>query len=177
MERRAFLAACVAGTISGCSGRLTGPDLSAEDVAIHFRDHVNEARSDDGVGYFLTDETLVEIASYHAENMVEESYLGLTSPSGETFADRYQKFDYSCGGVPMNSEGPRVGNAILFRIRFDEGSRTEREIAEKFFELLLQNPEKKELAFWDFWSATGTGAAVGTEAAGRTVVYLAQYYC
>ncbi|MFC7080972.1 CAP domain-containing protein [Halorussus caseinilyticus] len=177
MNRRAFLATACSGAVAGCSGRLLGPKLDRTAIADHLRDYVNEARTDRGVGYFATDEKLVKVARYHAEDMLDDSYLRMTSPDGETLADRYRKFDYSCGGVPADSDGPRVGNAVLFKIGFDSGSYTEAEVARRLFDRLLASPEKKELAFWDVWDAQGTGAAVGTDAGGRTLVYAAQCYC
>ncbi|WP_158057636.1 CAP domain-containing protein [Halorussus halophilus] len=177
MNRRALLATVVSGTIAGCGGRLVGPDLDANAIATYLRDYINEARTDRGVGYFATAEKLTKIARYHAEDMLEDSYFHMTSPDGESLPDRYRKFDFSCGGVPKESRGPRVGNAVLFRIRFESESYTERTIAQKLFDHLLKSKEKKELAFWDFWDSQGTGAAVGTDRAGRTLVYAAQYYC
>lgn len=177
MNRRALLATVASGAVAGCGGRLVGPELDATTIATSLRDYVNDARTDRGAGYFATDEKLTKIARYHAEDMLEKSYVHMRSPTGETLGDRYRKFDYSCGGVSPQSDGPRVGNAVLFRIRFESGRYTEQEVAEKLFKNLLKQPEKRDLAFWDFWETQGTGAAVGTDAAGRTVVYAAQNYC
>lgn len=174
MNRRAFLSMVGVGALAGCSGRLLGPDLSADEIAVGFRDRVNEVRADRATGHLAVDQTLAESAPYHAEDMLDRDYLGMNSPAGESMADRYQKFDYSCAGSTPPDGGVAVGNAN--RVRSSEDEVTERKLARTMFQRLLDTPQKKELAFWDFWGTT-TGAAVGEDGLGRTVVYLAQYYC
>jgi uncharacterized protein YkwD len=176
MNRRTLLTTGVAA-LSGCAGALeTGPELDPRKLEESVREGTMEARNDEGLGLLATDETLREIARYHAEDMIEESYIGNVSPSGETFADRYAKFDFTCSGRPPEAGGTRVGNNVLGRFRFERGKHTAPELADKLLGLWRKQTEKYKILTSGFWDATGVGAAADGDG-GETVVYVAVYFC
>jgi uncharacterized protein YkwD len=69
-------------------------DRSRVERRIHY--HVNQRRAERGLDPLAFDTDLREVARYHSEDMAENDYFSHTSPSGETFTDRYEAFGYDC---------------------------------------------------------------------------------
>ncbi|MFC6732651.1 CAP domain-containing protein [Haladaptatus sp. DYSN1] len=69
-------------------------------------ERINAERKDRGVQTLRTDKTLVEMATYHTDDMVEKDYYSHTSPSGETAEDRYRNYGlYEQCKILDNSKG------------------------------------------------------------------------
>lgn len=91
----------VGGPIDGAIGGSASPavtptDVDESDVERAVYANVSAMRSDAGSPPSTYDQQLAPIAGYHSEDMAEQDYVGAVSPTGETVADRFDRFEYAC---------------------------------------------------------------------------------
>ena len=111
----------------------------------------NQTRTDNGLPSLCVNPNLTEAARFHSQDMLDKGYLSHTSPDGETFPARFERFGYSLEGWSYSEVGENVG----------VGSGSEGE-PEAMFEAWMNSPEHRDNILREEFREIGMGASTGT---------------
>jgi uncharacterized protein YkwD len=158
---------------SGASEEVqSGVDTEAVETAIH--EEVNDRRTAAGLSPLNYQDQLAAAAEYHSEDMAESEYFAHTSPSGETFGDRYQDFGINCAG------GENIAYTFWReRAETDRGivyHDSEQDVAVGLVNSWMNSTGHRENILRDQFTAEGIGVYVA-EIDGETRVYATQNFC
>ncbi|WP_162224342.1 CAP domain-containing protein [Halorussus amylolyticus] len=156
-------------------------DLDRDRIEDLVHEHVNERRSDHGLGAVDFDTDLREIARSHSEDMAENDYFSHESPDGETRSDRYDEFGYDCRAYIDESRYYTGGENIAYtyydaNVATDDGTvryTTADELAEGVVRGWMNSEGHRENILTEAWNNEGIGVYVTSE--GK--VYATQNFC
>lgn len=145
-------------------------------------EYVNEERTQRGLNALDFDEDLREIARYHSEDMAQRGYFSHTDPEGNNFADRYDRFNYTCR-VPTDGNTYYTGGENIAytyyetNVRLDSGEivhyDTESELARGIVNQWMNSTGHRENLLADYWQNEGIGIYVTDD----NKVYATQNFC
>ncbi|MFH5797331.1 CAP domain-containing protein [Haladaptatus sp. CMAA 1911] len=143
--------------------------------------YVNEERSNRGLEPLAFSTDLREIARYHSEDMATRNYFSHTSPEGENFADRYDRFDHTCRASAGDGRYLTGGENIAqtwydVRVTTADGTvryTTEDELARAIVTQWMNSQGHRENILTPEWRNEGIGIVVTDE--GK--VYATQNFC
>lgn len=75
---------------------------------------VNGSRAQNNKTALVYDNELAKMALYHSKDMADNNYFDHTSPNGESFSDRINKFNISCMGAGENVAAGNIMSAYDF---------------------------------------------------------------
>lgn len=164
----------------------SGPDdvsrPSREQTERHLQTTLNNERIDAGHRPLERNETLDQIARYHATDMAEREYVDLESPEGETVYDWMQRYNYTCERY-ISASRVSYGAEFVTRISygkplygFGETIRSERELAIKIVDRMTGDLTSDKGLFESYWETIGIGIAA-TKAGDGHNVYVSIVYC
>jgi uncharacterized protein YkwD len=146
--------------------------------------HVNRERREVGLYAYEYDDDLAEIAQYHSNDMVNESYLGHVSRDGETVNARFRKFDYHCArDMPSSPFG--MGGELVQRAPYNEQVRidgdltrfdTLDDLARGVVEMWMHDSDERDRLTSETWQNHGIGASVGYQN-GQLTVWVTHNLC
>lgn len=148
-------------------------DRTRLEKAVH--EEVNSVRADNGLSTLDFDSDLRQIARYHSDDMATNEYFAHDSPSGETMADRYDRFGYNCR-VQVSSNRYATGGENIYTTRYSGLSLSEREIAEMTVSSWMESPGHRENLLRGYWQNEGIGVAISSDGGG-TEIYVTQNFC
>lgn len=140
------------------------PGPSAADINETFanqqvHNRINQQRDHADRSELLLNSTLSDVASSHSQDMAEKGYTNHTGPSGETVADRYERFDLQC---------PNIGEVILYT-HYDKPLETpnetvryttEGQLASGIVDSLMSSPQHRQAILNPSWKHVGIGIAM-----------------
>lgn len=154
-------------------------DRSRVEKLVH--EYVNERRAEHGLSKLDFDSDLREIARYHSKDMAGNDYFAHTSPDGETWSDRYEKFGYTCRADAGDGTYYTGGENIAYTY-YDRDVRTNSgtvrytnadELARGIVRGWMNSEGHRENILMDVWDDEGIGIYVTSE--GK--VYATQNFC
>jgi uncharacterized protein YkwD len=152
------------------------PSLNRTEIEILIHQYTNERRTERGLPELNFDKELRDIARYHSRDMGVNDYYSHTSPDGEGFSDRYERFGYNCR-VPAGSGYLTGAENIAYRYR--EGfafNGNESLVANLFVEGWMNSEGHRENILTENWQNHGTGIYVVEEGNTKTI-YATQNFC
>lgn len=150
------------GLLTGVGNPDSASALNETSVERLVADRVNAFRFDHDVSQLAYDPALAEIARYHSEDMADRNYTGHVGPEGETVADRFERFGYSCsapGELILFTQYGREIETLNGTVRFDDES----ELATGVLNLWRQSPSHREALLTTTWEHIGVGVAVSDD--------------
>lgn len=147
---------------------------------------INEERSERGLSQLDHNPELRSIASEYSKSMATEGFYGHTSPSGETFEDRYQDAGFSCRVKISETRYATGAENILYTFAYtnvrDNGEteryQSEEEVADAAVEDWMQSEGHRENILREYWDTEGIGVYVteNPEGPGKKV-FVTQNFC
>lgn len=128
-----------------------GSRIELNNIEKRILDLHNQTRADSGLPLLCVNSDLTEAARSHSQDMLDRSYLSHTSPEGETFPARFQRFGYSLEGCNYCEVGENIG----------EGSGSGGE-PDAMFEVWMNSPDHRDNILKENFQEVGIGASTGT---------------
>lgn len=166
-------------------GPQTEGEISTQQIERVIHRAVNEQRRQEGLTALDYDTRLAEIARRHSKDMATKDYFSHTSPSGDTFQDRYEAADYECQVEVSANRYATGGENIAFtwayaQIETETGSVSydgnETQIARGIVRGWMNSKGHRENILTDHWQSEGIGVAI-TETSEGVKVYATQNFC
>jgi uncharacterized protein YkwD len=163
-----------------------GEQLNSVRVEALVHQEINEIRGDRSLSRLDTDADLQQIARSHSTDMAASGYYAHTSPMGETFEDRYQRFGYACrvptGGNEYLTGGENINKVYaLTDYQTPDGVEylgTEAAVAEVIVEEWMLSAGHRENILRPEWTAQGIGVNISSAAEhDGVVVHATQNFC
>lgn len=174
------------GHTSNAEGHTSDSRLNTARVERLVHERINEIRESRGLRQLNQDPVLREVASEYSRKMATEGFYSHTSPSGNTFADRYREEGYQCR-VPMSENRYATGaENILYTyaftdVRTDSGIvhyESETELAQGMVRAWMNSEGHRENILKTYWRNEGIGVYVIENPEGDGVkVYATQNFC
>lgn len=117
---------------------------------------------------------LRRIARYHSADMARHEYVAHESPTGNTTADRYERFGHDCELAPGH-DSLRVGENLA-RISLDGTVTNETEFAERVVQGWMESESHRQTLLANPWDRAAVGVTVVNRTDG-TVAYVTQNFC
>lgn len=150
--------------------------LNRTEIEVLIHQYTNDRRTERGLPELNFDKDLRDIARYHSRDMGANNYYGHTSPDGEGFSDRYEKFRYNCR---VSAEGGYLTGAENIAYRQREGvtfNGNESLVANLFVEGWMNSEGHRENILTENWQNHGAGIHVVEEGDTKTI-YATQNFC
>lgn len=163
------------------------PDADPNPIAVEARIHarVNGVRRARDLPALSLDPALREVARSHSRDMADRDYMAHVSPEGDSFHDRYARFDYRC----ERRDGDRIlGGAenvaqFPFGVPVHDGDggavrtlATADELAAAVVGGWMDSPGHRENILREPWREEAIGVAV-VRRDGVTRAYVTQNFC
>lgn len=135
---------------------------------------INQVRKSKGLKPLDLGKKLSEAADYHSKDMIKDGYYAHKSPDGETYLDRYKKFNVTC----RDSLGAENINKAQYgvKVRYKDlklDTKNERQVAEATVQMWLHSPPHKRTMLTDKWYKQG----LGVELSPNGWVFVTQNFC
>jgi uncharacterized protein YkwD len=163
---------------------LTIETVNTTEIERAIHEEVNAERTKRGLDALEWDDNLHQVAQFHSRDMAEQKYIAHDSPSGESVADRYAKFNIECSAT---ANGETLGGGENIAATWPTGSvemehatrnfnNNETKIAQGIVHQWLNSKAHKENMLLPNWSSEGIGVTV-TEMDGERRVIATQNFC
>lgn len=158
------------------SKQSSGIDRAKVELYVH--EEINEERTSRGLSKLNWDDGLQEIARYHSKLMATDGFFSHTSPQGQTMADRYDMFGYSCrvqtSGNRYLTGAENIAQTYHHKNVMGQGRlTTNREVAEALVEQWMDSKGHRENILTADWNNEGIGVYITSE----NEVYATQNFC
>ena len=110
----------------------------------------NQVRADNGLSPLCVNPILTDAARAHSQDMLDEGYFSHTSPDGETYPARLERFGYTSTGYGDYAVGENIG----------EGSGSLGE-PDAIFEKWMNSSDHRDNILSEGFQEIGIGARVG----------------
>lgn len=160
-------------------------DESRIETLVHER--INDERESRNYDTLTHDADLRAIASSYSGHMADKDFFSHTSPSGETFEDRYEQAGYSCRVPLSGNEYATGGENIAYTYAFTPVSQpwgetvtyeSEEGIADGIVRQWMNSQGHRENILESHWENEGVGVAVVENPDGDGLkVYVTQNFC
>lgn len=167
------------------SGFLSDDELNRTKIEYLVHKEINDRRRAHDLPPIQFDMELRQIARYHSKDMAESQYFAHTSPDGETMADRYDKFGYSCHVDMSGNQYATGAENIAYTYAFENVVRengatayysNEKEIARGLVNQWMNSTGHRKNILKSYWENEGIGIYIA-EIDGETRVYATQNFC
>jgi uncharacterized protein YkwD len=148
--------------VAGVSDATTS---NTTDLRQHLHEEVNNRRTERGLPSLEQSALLHNVALYHSQDMVNNSYFAHTGPNGETVKQRYSSFDVSCEG------GENIWLSTDVAAANDES-----EMAKTIVDAWMNSPGHRENLLHPRWRTEGFGIATGV-VEGEESILVTQNFC
>lgn len=150
--------------------------LNETKIEVLIHRYTNERRAERGLSELNFDKELRDIARYHSRDMGVNDYYSHTSPDGEGFSDRYERFGYNCG-VPAGDRYLTGAENIAYRYREEfTFNGNESLVANSFVEGWMNSEGHRENILTENWQNHGAGVYVVEDGDTKTI-YATQNFC
>ncbi|UPV72976.1 CAP domain-containing protein [Halorussus limi] len=170
---------------SSDGGFLSDDELNRTKIEYLVHKEINERRRAHDLRPIQFDKELRQIARYHSKDMGENQYFAHESPSGETMADRYDKFGYDCRVDTSGNQYATGAENIAYTYAYENIARengetayytTEKEIAQGLVNGWMNSTGHRKNILKPYWENEGIGIYI-IEIDGKTRVYATQNFC